>query len=265
MGFSKDQVEWVVAPFNQTYKPGDKDYDFAIEQISYSAKRDEAVDFSESYYDVQQALVAVKGSPIAGATSISDLAGYTIAAPIGTTSYDYIVANIPDATAGSYDDAGRHRRRPQRGADRRDRRRRAHRLLPRRPLRPGGEGRRRRGAVPARRRAGVLRAHVRRRAARWSSARTSPSRRSRRTGPSTRSTRSGSSRRPTSARSPSSRRSRGPTWGWEAAGPRSSSGTSQVIRGCPRRSGRRGSWDRSRPRARGAWRSRSSAPSSSSP
>ena len=102
MGFSQDQVRWVVAPFNQTYKPGDKDYDFAIEQISFSAKRDEAVDFSQSYYDVQQALVAAKGSPIAGATSIGDLAGYTIAAPIGTTSYDYIVANIPDATAGSY-------------------------------------------------------------------------------------------------------------------------------------------------------------------
>jgi polar amino acid transport system substrate-binding protein len=102
MGFSKDQVQWVVAPFNQTYKPGDKDYDFAIEQISYSAKRNQAVDFSESYYDVQQALVAVKGSPIAGATSIADLAGYTIAAPIGTTSYDLIVNQIPDATAGSY-------------------------------------------------------------------------------------------------------------------------------------------------------------------
>ena len=102
MGFSHDQVQWVVAPFNQTYKPGDKDYDFAIEQISFSDKRDQAVDFSESYYDVQQALVAVKGSPIADATSIGDLAGTTIAAPIGTTSYDYIVANIPDATAGSY-------------------------------------------------------------------------------------------------------------------------------------------------------------------
>lgn len=102
MGFTKDQVAWVVAPFAQTYKPGDKDYDFAIEQISYSAKRDEAVDFTDSYYDVQQALVAAKGSPIASATSISDLAGTTIAAPIGTTSYDYIVANIPDATAGSY-------------------------------------------------------------------------------------------------------------------------------------------------------------------
>ena len=102
MGFSNDQVEWVVAPFNQTYKPGDKPYDFAIEQISYSAKRNEAVDFSESYYDVQQALVAVKGSDISKATSLADLAGYTIAAPIGTTSYDTIVNDVPDATAGSY-------------------------------------------------------------------------------------------------------------------------------------------------------------------
>jgi polar amino acid transport system substrate-binding protein len=102
LGFSEDQVDWVVVPFSQTYKPGPKDFDFAIEQISYSDKRDEAVDFSESYYDVQQALVGVKGSAITDATSIGDLAGYTIAAPIGTTSYDYIVNEIPDAEAGSY-------------------------------------------------------------------------------------------------------------------------------------------------------------------
>ena len=76
------------------------------EQISYSAKRDEAVDFSDSYYDVQQALVAAKGSPISRRDDASaDLAGTTIAAPIGTTSYDCIVANIPDATAGVLHDA----------------------------------------------------------------------------------------------------------------------------------------------------------------
>jgi polar amino acid transport system substrate-binding protein len=103
MGFSKDQVQWVVAPFNQTYKPGPKDYDFAMEQISYTAKRDEAVDFSESYYDVEQSLVAVKGTPIASATTISELKDYTIAAPIGTTSYDLIQNVIqPNGEAGAY-------------------------------------------------------------------------------------------------------------------------------------------------------------------
>jgi polar amino acid transport system substrate-binding protein len=34
LGFSKDQVQWTVAPFGQTYKPGPRDYDFAIEKIS---------------------------------------------------------------------------------------------------------------------------------------------------------------------------------------------------------------------------------------
>ena len=103
MGFSPDNVQWVVAPFNQTYAPGSKAWDFAIEQISYSAKRAKAVDFSESYYDVNQALVAVKGTPITGATSLADLQGYTLAAPIGTTSYDYIVDVIkPTKEPGAF-------------------------------------------------------------------------------------------------------------------------------------------------------------------
>ncbi|HET9724469.1 MAG TPA: ABC transporter substrate-binding protein [Actinomycetota bacterium] len=103
MGFTSDQVHWVVAPFGQTYKPGPKDYDFAIEQISYSDKRAQAVDFSESYYDVNQALVAVKGTPIIEAASIGDLKPYSLAAQIGTTNYDFINEVIqPDQEAGVY-------------------------------------------------------------------------------------------------------------------------------------------------------------------
>jgi polar amino acid transport system substrate-binding protein len=104
LGYPKSQVTWVVAPFNQTYKPGPLDWDFAIEQISYSPKRAQAVDFSDSYYDVNQALVAVKGTPIANASSLSQLKNYTLAAPIGTTSYDYITNVIqPTKEPGSYD------------------------------------------------------------------------------------------------------------------------------------------------------------------
>lgn len=100
LGFTTEQVAWTVAPFNQTYKPGEKDYDFAIEQISFSAKRAEAVDFSESYYDEAQAIVAVKDTPITSATSISDLAQYTLAAPIGTTSFDLIENTVGSTPAG---------------------------------------------------------------------------------------------------------------------------------------------------------------------
>lgn len=104
MGFGADAVEWTVAPFNQTWSPGEKDWDFAIVQISYSAKRDSAVDFSDSYYDVNQALVSVKGNPITEATSIEDLKDFSIATQIGTTSYDFITDVIqPNVEPGAYD------------------------------------------------------------------------------------------------------------------------------------------------------------------
>ncbi len=94
LGFSADQVHWVVAPFVTTYAPGSKNWDFAIEQISYSAKRAEAVDLSDSYWDVNQSVVGVKGTPITTATSMADLQQYTLAAPIGTTSYSFITDTI---------------------------------------------------------------------------------------------------------------------------------------------------------------------------
>jgi polar amino acid transport system substrate-binding protein len=100
LGFTTDQVQWTVAPFNQTYKPGPTDYDFAIEQISYSPKRAQAVDFSDSYYDEAQAVVAVKGTPITNAKSVADLGRYTLAAPIGTTSYDLIQNTVGTTPAG---------------------------------------------------------------------------------------------------------------------------------------------------------------------
>jgi polar amino acid transport system substrate-binding protein len=103
LGFSKSKVDWVVAPFAQTYAPGPKNYDFAIEQISYSKKRAQAVTFSVSYYDESEALVAVKGTPITHATTVADLEPYRLAAPTGTTSYDIITNLIkPTKEPGAY-------------------------------------------------------------------------------------------------------------------------------------------------------------------
>jgi polar amino acid transport system substrate-binding protein len=105
MGFTPDQVVWVPTSFNQSIAPGPKNYDFNMQQISYSKKRAKAVDFSDSYYDVNQALVTVKGSDIAGATSIADLKGAKLGVPVGTTSFDYVVENIqPDEEPAVYDD-----------------------------------------------------------------------------------------------------------------------------------------------------------------
>ena len=94
LGYTPDQVEWVEVPFGQSFKPGPKDFDFDINQVSVKPARAEAVDFSDSYYDVNQALIAVKGTPIAGATTLGDLAQYKLGAQVGTTSFDLIENTI---------------------------------------------------------------------------------------------------------------------------------------------------------------------------
>jgi polar amino acid transport system substrate-binding protein len=94
LGFAKREVKWIVVPFNTSFAPGPKKFDFDINQISFKPARASAVDFSDSYYNVHQALVVVKGTPIASATSISALKPYKFGAQLGTTSYDYIVNNI---------------------------------------------------------------------------------------------------------------------------------------------------------------------------
>jgi polar amino acid transport system substrate-binding protein len=86
LGFSADQVEWVKVPFNKSYAPGPKDFDFDINQISINPKRAEAVDFSDGYYAASQAVIALKGTDGAEATSFDDLKGLRLGAQTGTTS-----------------------------------------------------------------------------------------------------------------------------------------------------------------------------------
>jgi polar amino acid transport system substrate-binding protein len=90
LGFAEDEVQWVVVPFNNIFRPGPKDFDFDINQVSYLPKRDEAVDFSDSYYDVEQAVITLKKSDFANAASLADLQGAKLGAQLGTTSLDAI-------------------------------------------------------------------------------------------------------------------------------------------------------------------------------
>jgi polar amino acid transport system substrate-binding protein len=94
LGFAAEEVDWVVVPFNNSFRPGDKSFDFDINQISVTDERDRAVDFSDSYYDVNQALVSLAGTPIADAAAVADLAEYQLGAQVGTTSLTYIQDTI---------------------------------------------------------------------------------------------------------------------------------------------------------------------------
>ena len=98
LGFAKGDVNWVVEPFNSSYAPGPKDFDFDVNQISITPKRAEAVDFSAPYYVAEQAIVALKDSDFANATSLADFADATIGVQIGTTSQEAVDASIAPST-----------------------------------------------------------------------------------------------------------------------------------------------------------------------
>jgi len=87
LGYAKDKVTWVVAPFNTVIAPGEKAFDLDLNQVSISDERKNAVDFSSGYYDVRQAVITYKGSPIDGKTSVADLKDAKLGAQVGTTSY----------------------------------------------------------------------------------------------------------------------------------------------------------------------------------
>ena len=94
LGFTADQVTWVVVPFNKSYAPGPKDFDFDINQISITPDRAQKVDFSDGYYTAAQGVIALKDSPVAGATSVDDLKDYKLGAQTGTTSLTAIREDI---------------------------------------------------------------------------------------------------------------------------------------------------------------------------
>jgi polar amino acid transport system substrate-binding protein len=94
LGIARSDVHWVYTPFNKAFAPGPKSFDFDINQISYTPQRAKVVTFSSSYYDVNQAIVVVKGRKIASVRSIKGLKPYKLGAQLGTTSYQYIVSRI---------------------------------------------------------------------------------------------------------------------------------------------------------------------------
>ena len=99
LGFAKAQVKWTVVPFNNSFRPGKKPFDFYITQVSYTPERAKAVDFSKSYYFVNQSVVGRKGTPIAKAKSIAALKPFKLGVQVGTTSYTYITRYIKPSSS----------------------------------------------------------------------------------------------------------------------------------------------------------------------
>ena len=99
LGYSTAEVQWVTVPFNAVVSPGEKKFDFDVNQVSITEQRRKAVDFSSGYYDVRQTVITNAGSAIDGATSIADLADARLGAQVGTTSYTAITETIGTSQA----------------------------------------------------------------------------------------------------------------------------------------------------------------------
>ena len=94
LGFDAADVTWVRTTFDSAVTPGDKNFDFNLQQFSITDERKTAVDFSSPYYTAPQAIVSFKGSKIDGKTSLADLKGAKLGAAVGTTSLDAIESQI---------------------------------------------------------------------------------------------------------------------------------------------------------------------------
>ncbi len=97
LGFAKSDVKWVTVPFNNSYKPGKKDFDFDINQISITPAREKVVDFSTPYYSASQAVITLKDATTS-AGSLADLAALKLGAQTGTTSLTAITEVIEPAS-----------------------------------------------------------------------------------------------------------------------------------------------------------------------
>jgi polar amino acid transport system substrate-binding protein len=99
LGYTTDQVQWTVEAFNSVIAPTPKKFDFDINEVSITAARAKVVDFSTGYYDVAQAVVTLKTSKYASATTIAGLHGAKLGAQKGTTSLTAITDRIKPGTA----------------------------------------------------------------------------------------------------------------------------------------------------------------------
>jgi polar amino acid transport system substrate-binding protein len=94
LGFTASEVKWVVEPFDSSYAPGPKSFDFDINEISITKPRAQEVDFSDPYYTNPQGIIVASNSTYAHATSLAAFKHANIGVQIGTTSLAAVTAEI---------------------------------------------------------------------------------------------------------------------------------------------------------------------------
>lgn len=93
-------VTWQDTPFNTIFVNLDAgQFDMVASASTITPERQQTVDFSDPYYEAQQALVVVPGSDI---KTVQDLAGKTVGAQDGTTGEAYANDETDASTVQGY-------------------------------------------------------------------------------------------------------------------------------------------------------------------
>ncbi|MEU1882818.1 ABC transporter substrate-binding protein [Streptosporangium sp. NPDC020072] len=105
LGFQSGEVAWSTVKFDSAFAPGAKQFDFDLNQVSVTPDRAKVVDFSDGYYTVKQAVVALAGSKTAAVTDLAALKTAKIGVQVGTTSLQAVKDVIqPSAEPNVYNE-----------------------------------------------------------------------------------------------------------------------------------------------------------------
>jgi polar amino acid transport system substrate-binding protein len=103
LGYDASHIAYTHVGFNQAISPAPKSFDLDLDEFSITTAREKAVDFSSPYYDVNEAIVAMKGTSAASVTTFAGLQALKLGAQIGTTNETTISDVIkPSQSPGIY-------------------------------------------------------------------------------------------------------------------------------------------------------------------
>ncbi len=88
------KVEWKNTSFAGLFRPGPKDFDMAINEVTITEERSKVVDFSVAYFDANQGFLIKKGGPAEGVQSIAEMKDLLFGYQAATTGGDYIREEI---------------------------------------------------------------------------------------------------------------------------------------------------------------------------
>ncbi len=88
------EVRWLEIPWTSIFAPGPKRFDMNINETTITEERDQVIDFSDPYFEANQALLVHQGTDAENATSLDQVKALQLGAQAQTTGLEYIRSTI---------------------------------------------------------------------------------------------------------------------------------------------------------------------------